>query len=322
MNSDSAVSDGRKDPKELEIRAYLSQMAYEANLMPLTLENYGRDLRAFASWVGEGKDFGGVEQRMIDQYLRELGSLIGPRSLARHLSSLRGFFRWRTQEYARDSGARENPCENVEGPKLPRNLPGVLSVEEVERLIRSAEGDDPVLLRDRAMLEVAYSCGLRVSELVGLRRRNILLDEELVRVRGKGDKERLVPLGEHAKDALTNYLRAGRDFIRGNDRRGAVLPLPPAAKDTLFLNQRGGPLTRYGFWRILRQYLERCGIDTATVHPHTFRHTFATHLIEGGADLRVVQELLGHASISTTEIYTHLDREYLRETLRSFHPRG
>jgi integrase/recombinase XerD len=312
----------KKDPKELEIRAYLSQMAYEAYLMPLTLENYGRDLRAFASWVGEGKDFSGVEQRMIDQYLRELGSLIGPRSLARHLSSLRGFFRWRSQEYAQGGKGAENPCENVEGPKLPQHLPGVLSVEEVERLIRSAEGDDPVLLRDRAMLETAYSCGLRVSELVGLRRRSLMLDEDLVRVLGKGEKERLVPLGEHAKDALNRYLRAGRDFIRGNDRKGNLRPLPDTAKDVLFLNQQGRPLTRFGFWRILRLYLERCGIDTALVHPHTFRHTFATHLIEGGADLRVVQELLGHASISTTEIYTHLDRDYLRETIRTFHPRG
>lgn len=294
-------------------------MAYEADLRPLTLDSYGRDLRQFAVWMKERTGlFDGVDRRLLESYLRELGALVEPRTLARHLSSLRGFFRWRTME----GFSQSNPCEDVEGPKLPQHLPGVLSVEEVERLINSADGDHPVALRDCAMLEVAYSCGLRVSELVGLRRRSIRLDEGLVRVVGKGDKERLVPLGEHARDAVTKYVRYGRDFIRGEDRKGNTLPLSDAAKDVLFLNQHGRPLTRYGFWRILRLYLERCGIDKGMVHPHTFRHTFATHLIEGGADLRVVQELLGHASISTTEIYTHLDREYLRETLRSFHPRG
>jgi integrase/recombinase XerD len=246
-----------------------------------------------------------------------LGQFVEPRTLARHLSSLRGFFRWRALEGL----AASNPCEDVQGPKLPKHLPGVLSVDEVERLIESAAGEHPVELRDRAMLEVAYSCGLRVSELVGLRRRSIQLEDELVRVVGKGGKERIVPLGARAADAVKAYLYHGRDHIRGKSRDGKLRPLPDAARDVLFLNQQGKPLTRFGFWRILQIYLQRCKIETR-VTPHTFRHTFATHLLEGGADLRVVQELLGHASISTTEIYTHLDRDYLRETVRSFHPRG
>jgi integrase/recombinase XerD len=305
-------------PGAQEIRAYLAQMAYEVDLRPLTIENYRRDLFTFARWLAEGRGtFAQVDRRLLEKYLRELGELLAPRSTARHLSSLRGFFRWRTTENLSDS----NPAENVEGPKLPRHLPGVLTVEEVERLIDSVVGDDPVSLRDRAMLEVAYSCGLRVSELVGLKRRDIQLDSELVRVLGKGDKQRLVPLGERAVAAIKEYLYHGRDGICGRSRDGKSRPLPSEAKDVVFLNQHGRPLTRFGFWTVLQGYLKRTQIETA-VTPHTFRHTFATHLIEGGADLRVVQELLGHASISTTEIYTHLDREYLREIIRTFHPRG
>jgi integrase/recombinase XerD len=303
-------------------------MMYEANLRPLTRESYERDLRQFAEWLGkQALTFDKVNGLLLEEYLRDLGEKVvdvdteectKPSTLARHLSSLRGFFRWRALE----DSSRVNPCENVEGPKLPQNLPGILSVDEVDRLIDSAEGDHPVLLRDRAMMEVAYSCGLRVSELVGLRRRQVQLDDEMLRVTGKGDKERIVPLGERAQEALKAYLYHGRDHIRGRGRDGAGRPLPAEAKDVLFLNQHGRPLTRFGFWRILRLYLDRCGIDKTRVHPHILRHTFATHLIEGGADLRVVQELLGHASISTTEIYTHLDRDYLRETIRTFHPRG
>jgi integrase/recombinase XerD len=293
-------------------------MAYEADLQPLTLDSYRRDLRSFAAWLSSRHlRFDDVDRRALERYLRELGEWLSSRSVARHLSSLKGFFRWRVAERL----STVNPTEDVDGPKLPRHLPSVLSVEEVERLINSPSGDDAVSLRDRAMLEVAYSCGLRVSELVGLRRRDVLLDSEVIRVTGKGGKERIIPLGERAAEAVKAYLYHGRSEMRGRTREGMVRPLPNEARDALFLNQHGRPLTRSGFWRVLQVYLQRTGIETP-VTPHTFRHTFATHLIEGGADLRVVQELLGHVSISTTEIYTHLDREYLRETLRTFHPRG
>ncbi|MBU0509998.1 site-specific tyrosine recombinase XerD [bacterium] len=302
----------------LEIRTFLAQAAYEADLRPHTLENYRRDLRGFANWLASSHlTFDAVDRRTLERYLRELGEYLAPRSAARHLSAIRGFFRWRVTE----GFSKTNPAEDIEGPKLPRHLPSVLTVEEMERLLQAVVGDDPPSLRDRALIEMAYSCGLRVSELVGLRRRDVVFESELVRVLGKGGKERFVPLGGRAELALKGYLIHGRDGIRGRTRDGKPKPLPPEAKDVLFLNRHGRPLTRFGFWRILQVYLQRSGIETP-VTPHTFRHTFATHLLEGGADLRVVQELLGHASISTTEIYTHLDRDYLRETVRSFHPRG
>jgi integrase/recombinase XerD len=305
-------------PGAAEVRTYLAQMAYEADLLPRTLESYARDLRSFALWLkGRQRGFDHVDRRLLETYLRALGELIAPRSASRHLSSLRGFFRWRLRE----GFGKLNPAEDMDAPKLPRHLPSVLSVDEVERLICSVVGDDPISLRDRALLETVYSCGLRVSELVGLRRRDIQFETELLRVTGKGGKERFVPLGERANEALKGYLFHGRDAIRGLDKKGVLRPLPGAAKDVVFLNQHGRPLTRFGFWTILQTYLSRSGIESH-VTPHTFRHTFATHLLEGGADLRVVQELLGHSSISTTEIYIHLDREYLRETIRSFHPRG
>jgi integrase/recombinase XerD len=258
--------------------------------------------------------------------LAEQATRFEARSLARHVSSIKGFFRWRVLE----GFAKENPAELLDTPKLPRHLPGVLTVEEMNRLIDSTAGDEPFQLRDHAMLQTAYSCGLRVSELVGLRRRDVIFEEQLVRVRGKGDKERLVPMGERAAAALQKYIDHGRGNLiaksAGTQKKRPPKPMKALngrreTKDELFLNQRGRPLSRSGFWRILKAYVAKGGIQSA-VTPHTFRHTFATHLMEGGADLRVVQELLGHASISTTEIYTHLDREYLRETVRSFHPRG
>ena len=305
-------------PGAAEVRTYLAQMAYEADLLPRTLESYARDLRSFALWLkGRQRVFDQVDRRVLETYLRELGELLAPRSLARHLSSLRGFFRWRLHE----GFGKQNPAEDIDAPKLPRHLPSVLSVDEVERLIGCVIGEDPISLRDRALLETVYSCGLRVSELVSLRRRDIQFENELVRVTGKGGKERFVPFGERASEALKAYLFHGRESVRGVDKKGVLRPLPETARDAVFLNHHGRPLTRFGFWTILQTYLSRCGIESH-VTPHTFRHTFATHLLEGGADLRVVQELLGHSSISTTEIYTHLDREYLRETIRSFHPRG
>ena len=319
MKSGKAIPSSAPDgPGALEVRTYLAQAAFEADLRANTLASYARDLHAFRAWlIARQLVFDGVDRRVLERYLRELGEFLAPRSLARHLSTLRGFFRWRAME----GFSKTNPAENLEGPKLPRHLPGVLTVDEIERLLAVVSDNDPVSLRDRALIEIAYSCGLRVSELVGLRRRDVHFEERLVRVSGKGGKERFVPFGERAQQALKDYLFSGREHIRGQARDGQSRPLPPEARDTLFLNQHGRPLTRFGFWRVLQRHLLVSGIETP-VTPHTFRHTFATHLLEGGADLRVVQELLGHASIATTEIYTHLDREYLRETVRSFHPRG
>lgn len=315
-----------------EVDAYLAQASFEANLRPRTLKSYRLDLKKLLLWLHEKHmSLDSVTLRVLEQYFRELqptqpqlaedGQRFGTRSLARHVSSAKGFFRWRLLE----GYAKENPTELLDSPKLSRHLPGVLTVEEVESLIAAASGDEPYQLRDQAMLETAYSCGLRVSELTGLRRRDILFDEQLLRIRGKGDKQRLVPMGERAAAALKKYIDQGRDPLISKLKKkpGAAAPLrdPKAVKDEIFLNQRGRPLTPSGFWRILKAYVAGCGIESK-VTPHTFRHTFATHLIEGGADLRVVQELLGHASISTTEIYTHLDREYLKSIVKLHHPRS
>lgn len=295
-------------------------------MRPLTLASYGRDLRAFASWLSRrNTTLDDVKLPVLEQYFREIGDAVSGhtkqkrslRSVARYISAVRGFFRWRVVE----GFGQKNPAELLDSPKLPRHLPDVMTVEEVDRLIDSLAESSPFHLRDRAMFEVAYSCGLRVSELVQLRRRDVMFEEALVRVRGKGDKERIIPIGERAIGALQHYLRNGRDQIRGEGKEGGHLPLPKDAKDVVFLNRHGHPLSRTGFNHILKERLKTAGV-MVSVTPHTFRHTFATHMMEGGADLRVVQELLGHASISTTEIYTHLDRDYLRETVRSFHPRG
>ncbi len=315
-----------------EVDAYLAQAAFEANLRPRTLKSYRLDLKKLLLWLHKKRvSLDDVTLRVLEQYFRELQPTqpqladdekrFGARSLARHVSSAKGFFRWRVLE----GYAKENPSELLDSPKLSRHLPGVLTVEEVERLIAAASGDEPHQLRDQAMLETAYSCGLRVSELMGLRRRDILFDEQLLRIRGKGDKQRLVPLGERAAAALKKYIDHGRDQLISKSKKKlgapALLRDSKAIKDEIFLNQRGRPLSRFGFWTILKAYVASCGIESE-VTPHTFRHTFATHLIEGGADLRVVQELLGHASISTTEIYTHLDREYLKSIVRLHHPRS
>jgi integrase/recombinase XerD len=203
-----------------------------------------------------------------------------------------------------------DPSDRLETPKRWQTLPDVLTVDEVERLLAAPTLDDPLVFRDRALLELAYGAGLRVSELTGLGTRDALLDEGVVRVLGKGGKERLVPIGRGAIGAVAVYLRE----LRPRLDKGAT-------KGILLLNANGGPLTRMGAWKIVRKYVERVGI-AKRVTPHTLRHSFATHLLEGGADLRAVQEMLGHADISTTQIYTHVDREYLRTVHRQYHPRS
>ena len=202
-----------------------------------------------------------------------------------------------------------DPSERLETPKRWRTLPDVLTVAEVERLLAAPTLEEPLAFRDRAMLELAYGAGLRVSEWISIVR-DVMLEDGLVRVFGKGSKERLVPIGRSAIAALAIYLRELRPRLERGEGKGA-----------LFLNSRGRPLTRMGAWKILRIHVERSGI-AKHVSPHTLRHSFATHLLEGGADLRAVQEMLGHADISTTQIYTHVDREYLRQVHRSYHPRG
>jgi integrase/recombinase XerD len=203
-----------------------------------------------------------------------------------------------------------DPSERLETPKRWRTLPEVLGVEEVEKLLAAPSLDEPLAFRDRAMLELAYGAGLRVSEWISVNVRDVMLRDHLVRVFGKGAKERLVPIGRRAIGAIAIYLRELRPSLEKGEGKGV-----------LFLNARGQPLSRMGAWKILRKYVDQAGI-TKPVSPHTLRHSFATHLLEGGADLRAVQEMLGHVDISTTQIYTHVDREYLRTVHKQFHPRS
>ena len=248
-----------------------------------------------------------VTARLLRDYVYHLKDLgLSPASIRRNISALRTYYRF----LLADGVVVRDPTERLETPKRWRTLPDVLTQAEVETLLAAPSLDDPLYFRDRAMLELAYGAGLRVSEWITLAVRDVMLDEGLLRVFGKGSKERLVPIGRQAIGATAVYLRELRPRLERGEGKGIA-----------FLNARGTPLTRMGAWKILKRYVERAGIGKH-VSPHTLRHSFATHLLEGGADLRAVQEMLGHADISTTQIYTHVDREYLRSVHRQFHPRG
>jgi integrase/recombinase XerD len=235
--------------------------------------------------------------------------------VTRCISSLNGFHKFMLGEGV----AQKNPMEGIDVPRLARSLPDVLSQAEVEAILNQFDGEierasgrkKRLLLRDRAILEVLYATGMRVSELIILKQRDLLESEETVRVFGKGSKERLVPIGKSALRWIEKYRTGCR---RELEKKGE-------GQDALFLNARGRPMTRMAIWKIVQAYTKMAGIGKE-VHPHTFRHSFATHLLEGGADLRAVQEMLGHSDISTTQIYTHIDREYLKEVHRTYHPRG
>lgn len=244
-----------------------------------------------------------VDKDDIREYIASRAGKLSKRSQARLLSSLKAFFDWCLVEGER----KDNPCDAVDFPKLGQYLPEVLSVEEVEAIMDSVDLRSPSGVRDRAILELLYGCGLRVSELCGLSISHVYLDEGFVRVVGKGDKERLVPLGEPASDAFRAYLE--------------VRPLPAQAayQDTAFLNLRGTPLSRVSVFKMIKKQALLAGVDKE-ISPHSFRHSFATHLIAGGADLRVVQEMLGHESILTTEIYTHIDSGTWQASVLGHHP--
>jgi integrase/recombinase XerD len=275
-----------------------------------TLESYRRDLAQFAAWLEESGTGSMVEAAPADLQ-RHLAWQVErkhakPRTTSRLVSSLKRFFQFALREGLR----RDDPAADLESPRLPRSLPKSISEEQVDALLDAPRVDTAQGLRDRAMLETLYASGLRVSELVGLKTMQVSLEMNVVRVLGKGSKERLTPLGEEAADWISRYLRTARpELLRGKK------------SDALFVTARGGAMTRQAFWRLIKRYAVQAGIRTA-VSPHTLRHAFATHLINHGADLRVVQLLLGHADISTTQIYTHVARERLKQLHRKHHPRG
>jgi integrase/recombinase XerD len=288
---------------------FADYIALEQGLSPRTIEAYQRDLARFAEYAdlkGTAAP-AGITATMLREFVYHLKDLgLAPASIRRSVSAIRTWFKF----LIGDGILSADPSERLETPKRWRSLPEVLTIDEVQRLMASPTLDDALVFRDRALLELAYGAGLRVSEWITLRVRDLMLDEGVVRVFGKGSKERLVPIGRAAITATAVYLRELRPKLEKGEGKGV-----------LFLNARGKPLTRMGAWKILRGHVERAAI-TKHVSPHTLRHSFATHLLEGGADLRAVQEMLGHVDIATTQIYTHVDREYLRQVHRSYHPRG
>ncbi len=283
------------------LQDYSSYLKIERAMSPNTVASYSSDLRKFFSSVDIPPSE--VSTKDIRGYLASQAGL-SKRSQARMLSSLCSFFDWQVLEGDR----KENPCDPVDPPKKGRYLPAVLSVDEVGSIMDSVDLSDWMGKRDRAILEILYGCGLRVSEAVGLRISHVYLDESFVRVVGKGNKERIVPMGEVAVWAVRNYLAARPE------------PYGPEFGDTLFLNRFGKSLSRVSMFTIVKRQAMLAGIRKE-ISPHTFRHSFATHLIENGADLRVVQEMLGHESITTTEIYTHIDSSTWQQSVLSHHPR-
>lgn len=285
---------------------FIGYLRLERGLADNTVEAYSRDLVRLMRYLDtRNLALQEVTRSHLLDYLDCLADTLSTRSLNRHISTLRHFFRF----MAAEGILLSSPAQLLETPKLARRLPEVLSPQEVERLMGQPRGNEPKALRDRAMLELLYATGLRVSELVNLELRNLNLEAGFVRTFGKGAKERIVPMGEKAAEALRVYLASGRPRLAQRSR-----------SSHLFLSARGKAMTRQGFWKMIKTYGVRAGINKRLT-PHVLRHSFATHLLEGGADLRAVQMMLGHADISTTQIYTHVTRERLRVVHERYHPR-
>jgi integrase/recombinase XerD len=297
----------RPDPYRLEL--FADYLAFDRGLADRSVRAYSGDIERLVAWLRE-RNVGSLDTithadlREYVFHLKDVG--LAPATIRRALSAIRTWFTFLVEEGDIDS----DPTELLESPRGWRTLPTVLSREEVERMLEAPDPDSPVHWRERAILELLYATGMRVSELTELSLPRLHLDERLVQVLGKGSKERLLPFGEPAARAVERYLREVRPALDGGLSDGAV-----------FLNQRGTRLTRMSVWTLVRASAERGGIEKR-VSPHTLRHSFATHLLEGGADLAVVQDLLGHADIATTQVYTHLDREHVRAVHRRHHPRA
>lgn len=289
-------------------KGFKSYLQLEKSLSEHSTEAYLRDLDKLTQFLQETgmKSPGDIRLSDLQQFLKWIHKLgMTDSSQARIISGIRAFYKYCLLEQI----TRTDPTTLLESPKLRRSLPDVLSYGEIEAIISAIDLSRPEGTRNKAILEIMYSCGLRVSEVVNLRISQLYLDAGFIRVTGKGNKERLVPIGSSAVKYLKLYLQTTRAQVKP----------APGSEDTVFLNKRGSALSRVMIFLIIKDLVKQAGIHK-TVSPHTFRHSFATHLVEGGADLRAVQEMLGHESITTTEIYTHLDREFLRKTLENFHP--
>jgi integrase/recombinase XerD len=292
------------------LKEYLTILRFEKNLSDNTINSYQNDIKNFLSFCNSNKitDLNDVKASDISKYFEQQRSQGKDSSTsARYMSSIKGFF-----GYLQDNNYIEiNPTDKLLSVKKSRKLPAVLSFEEIEKILSAPDTNDLASLRDKAILELFYSSGLRVSELINLKINDLFFNDEVIRVLGKGSKERIVPVGSSAIKWINEYLiKARPSFEKKNKSHHYV-----------FLNKRGSKLSRMWIWKIVNKYAEDAGIKKE-IHPHTFRHSFATHLLEGGADLRAVQEMLGHADISTTQIYTHVNREYIKQVHKEHHPRG
>jgi integrase/recombinase XerD len=274
------------------------------------LNSYKNDISSFLRFIENYKidDPSQITRSHLASFFKTLKNAgLVSTSTARYYSSLKGFFLF----LLASKYIITNPIEKIPSPKLDKKLPLVLSFPEVDLILSKPDINSKLGLRDKAILETLYACGLRISELIGLKISDLFFKEEIIRVLGKGSKERIVPIGRSAVNWINEYLNTCRPLLQKK----------AFSENYLFLNRRGKKFSRMGMWKIVNRYVIEAGIEKP-VHPHTFRHSFATHLLEGGADLRAVQEMLGHADISTTQIYTHIDREYIKQVHKQFHPRG
>ena len=293
------------------LEQFLDHLWMENALSENTLSAYRNDLAGFSLWLNQqGQVFCSVDTRSIQNYLdQQHHSGKKTRSAARLLSSLRRFYGY----LLREKKIQENPTKLLESPKAEQHLPSTLNEQQVEQLLESPDVSDALGLRDRAMLELLYATGLRVTELVNLQLSQLSLEPGVIRVIGKGDKERLVPVGEIALEWITRYLKQSRSVL---------LPVQSKPTSAIFVTKRGQSMSRQAFWYMIKRYAKKSGIEKDALSPHTLRHAFATHLLNHGADLRVVQMLLGHSDISTTQIYTHVADQRLQDLYHQHHPRG
>lgn len=297
--------------KKKLLQAFKNHLLLEKSLAENSVEAYLHDVKLLLDFSFEGEDQVKIQNiglAEIRNFLVELNSTgIGNTSQARILSGIKAFFLFLLSEGI----LSENPVRLIKAPKLGRALPDILSYEEIEQMIHSIDLSQPFGYRNKAIIETMYACGLRVSEVISLNISQIFFNEGFLRVIGKGNKERLVPIGDYTLNIITHYIYHYRNQVQ----------VQPKASDTLFINKRGKGLSRQMVFMIVKKMALDAQVSK-TISPHTFRHSFATHLLEGGADLRAVQQMLGHASITTTEIYTHIDRSYLKEAIESYHPRS
>lgn len=295
------------------IDAYLDHLRVERRLADHTLESYGRDLRGLAAFAaGEGVDIERLDRQSLEAHVRQMMATgLSPRSVARSVAAIRGFYRF----LVLDRRLEHSPADDLMPPRAWPALPKHLSMDDVDLLLSQPDVATPFGLRDRAMIELLYATGMRVSELIAVRAADLHLDEEYLTCVGKGNKERIIPLGEQAAQWVQSYQRDGRPVLAARARQLR------RADPRLFLNARGSGLSRVGFWQVLTAYGRKAGIR-ASLSPHVLRHSFATHLLERGADLRAIQLMLGHADLSTTQIYTHVLEARLRSVYERFHPRA